>query len=121
MTFLPFARPSAFAAGMVAALLALVACSGSEPLDFTDRVPAGAPRIDQHGLRFDPTSLAVKAGEKVYFTNSETALHRVDVDGESVTGDMRRGDVAVYTFTTAGTYALTCPYHPQMKATVTVE
>jgi plastocyanin len=115
-------RPRLFAGATAGiALLASVACGESSRPDFGGQVPEGAPRVDQHSLSFDPSELTVEAGEKVYFTNSESAVHKVDVNGEDVTGDMRRGAVAAYTFGAPGEYQLTCPYHPQMKATITVQ
>lgn len=94
--------------------------SGDSNGDVTE-VPEGAPHVDQDGLAFIPANLTVPAGEKVYFTNSETALHTVDIDGKNESGPMRRGDIFVYTFEEAGSYKITCEYHPQMNATITVE
>ena len=84
-------------------------------------VPAGAPVIDQQDLAFKPDKLTVKAGDKVYFLNSETALHTVTVEGKNVSGTMKKGDVAVWTVPNAGTFKVTCDFHPQMKATITAQ
>ncbi|MBE0609128.1 MAG: cupredoxin domain-containing protein [Dehalococcoidia bacterium] len=84
-------------------------------------VPEGAPVIDQDKLKFIPGELKVKVGEKVYFTNSETALHTVDINGKNESGNMKKGDVFTVEFPTAGEYKVTCTYHPQMKATIIVE
>lgn len=85
-------------------------------------IPAGAPEVDQDNLKFIPTELTVKAGEKVYFKNSETALHTVTIEGDNVSGNMRKGEVFVWEAPTEpGEYKITCDYHPQMKATLTVE
>jgi len=54
-------------------------------------VPEGAPVIDQDNLQFKPTELKVKVGEKVYFKNSETALHTVNINGKNESGNRRRG------------------------------
>jgi plastocyanin len=112
------------------AAFATVACA-TEPADNggatrgigdgTDpRVPAGAPYIDQDNLKFIPTQLTVKVGQTVYFLNSETALHTVDINGENLSGNMRKGDVFTWTPPAPGVYQITCKYHPQMKATITV-
>lgn len=84
-------------------------------------VPEGAPVIDQDNLKFIPTELTVKSGEDVYFLNSETAIHTVTINGENESGNMRRGDVFVWTAGEPGEYQITCDFHPQMKATITVE
>jgi plastocyanin len=99
----------------------LAACETSDEPAPTDKVPEGSPYMDQRGLAFRPSNLTVQAGEQVYFLNNETALHNVVVDGEDISGNMRNGDVVVYVFEEAGEYAITCDYHPQMKATVIVE
>lgn len=84
-------------------------------------IPAGAPEVDQDNLKFIPTELTVKPGEKVYFKNSETALHTVTIEGENVSGNMRKGEVFAWDAPTEpGDYKITCDYHPQMKATLTV-
>lgn len=111
----------AFGAAIAAMALFVAACGEDSRPDFSDEIPEGAPHMDQRSLRFDPTNLTVEAGQQVYFTNSETAVHTIDVDGENISGDMRRGDVVAFTFDTPGTYDITCPYHPQMRATVTVQ
>jgi len=92
----------------------------TRPASDNANVPEGAAVIDQKSLKFSPTKVTVKVGETVYFRNSESAIHNVAVDGEDVTGPMRKGAVASYTFETAGEYKLTCQFHPQMKATVVV-
>ncbi|MGD9933955.1 MAG: cupredoxin domain-containing protein [Dehalococcoidia bacterium] len=110
------------------ALPAFAACGGSS--DESDGpatavappegVPAGAAFVDQDDLKFKPNSLSVAAGEKIYFANSETAVHTVTVDGKNLSGNMRKGDIFEWTVETAGEYKITCDFHPQMKATITV-
>lgn len=89
---------------------------GSDP-----NIPAGAPFVDQDRLKFIPSKLTVAPGQDVYFKNSETALHTVDVEGENLSGNMRNGDIFVWTAPNAlGDYEITCAYHPQMKSTITI-
>ena len=89
--------------------LALVACGGSSsPSGSTGgspaaSVPAGAPEIDQQDLAFKPTKLTVLAGTTVYFKNSESALHTIDINGDNASGTMRNGAIFAWTPTTAGT------------------
>lgn len=95
--------------------------NATQPASGSPEIPEGAAVIDQKSLKFSPNKVNVKVGDTVYFKNSETAVHNVAVDGEDVTGTMRKGAVASYTFENAGEYKLTCQFHPQMKATVVVE
>lgn len=106
---------------LLAVGLVFAACEGSDVPEPSDKVPEGAPYMDQRGLAFRPSNLTARVGEQVYFLNNETALHNVVVNGEDISGDMRADDVVVYVFEEAGEYAITCDYHPQMKATIVVE
>ncbi|MBE7519898.1 MAG: cupredoxin domain-containing protein [Thermoflexaceae bacterium] len=110
-----------------AALLAglAVACGGDDDDDGGDskpvEIPAGAPMVDQDDLTFIPNKLTVKVGEKVYFKNSETAIHTVTINSKNVSGNMKENDVVIWIPEKSGDYKVTCDYHPQMKATITVE
>lgn len=84
-------------------------------------VPDGAAFVDQDNLKFIPSKLTVAPGEEVYFKNSETAVHTVTIDGENESGTMKKDDIFTFTFPTPGEYAITCDFHPQMRATITVE
>ncbi len=124
-----FLRLALLAVAVAIAALAVTACGGSSSSSGTagvadgtdDRIPAGAPFIDQDKLQFVPQALRVKVGETVYFKNSETALHTVNVDGKNVSGNMKKNDVFTWVFQQPGSYKITCDYHPQMKATITVD
>lgn len=131
-----------FAPVLAASMLVGLACGGDDDDDTTSTpqsgattpasnggsadtpaatVPEGAPEVDQDGLAFKPSELTVKTGEAVYFKNSETAIHTVDINGKNESGTMKKGDVFTFTFDTPGEYKITCEFHPQMKATITVE
>ena len=84
-------------------------------------VPDGVPFVDQDSLKFIPTSLKVKVGDIVYFKNSETEIHTVTIEGKNESGNMKKDAVFTWTPKTAGEYKITCDFHPQMKATITVE
>mgnify|MGYP002381903679 CR=1 FL=1 len=84
-------------------------------------IPAGAPLIDQDNLAFIPKELTVPAGGTVYLKNSEAAVHTVTIEGKNVSGVMREEDLLAWIAPGAGTYRVTCDYHPQMRATISVE
>ncbi len=84
-------------------------------------VPDGAPFIDQNNLKFIPDKLTAKAGEVVYFKNSETALHTVTINGKNESGNMKKDQVFQWTPPGPGTYKITCDFHPQMHSTVTIQ
>ncbi|MGE5595651.1 MAG: cupredoxin domain-containing protein [Hyphomicrobiales bacterium] len=95
--------------------------SGTQAANGGETIPSGAPEIDQDNLEFKPNKLTVEAGKDVFFKNSETALHTVTVNGKNESGTMKKGDVFKWTPPGPGEYKITCDFHPQMKATITVQ
>ena len=92
---------------------------GTTPANCTP-VPAESAVVDQDGLKFKPSTLCVKTGQEVLFKNSETAIHTVDIEGKNESGTMRKGDEFRWTPPQAGAFDITCEFHPQMKAIITV-
>ncbi|MEX0783185.1 MAG: cupredoxin domain-containing protein [Dehalococcoidia bacterium] len=88
--------------------------------DPAGEVPAGAALIEQEDLEFTPDELEVTSEESVYFRSKDAALHTVNVNGENESGDMREGDVFEWEPPTTGEFDITCDFHPDMQATVTV-
>ena len=84
-------------------------------------IPPGAAWIDQDNLAFEPKELTLKAGIQVYFRNSEAAIHTVTIDEKNVSGVMKKDAIIAWAPPRAGAYVITCDYHPQMRATITVE
>lgn len=122
---------AAMLVALTGVVLGAVACSGgsdgANPDDPAHRakgvegVPDGSPWVDQDSLQFRPTELTVPLGETVYFKNSETALHTVTIAGKNESGNMKKDIVFKWDPPAAGEYKVTCDFHPQMKATVTVQ
>lgn len=116
-------------AALVALLGVISGCGGDDAPTTTTAVssnptkpvPAGAPLVDQDKLAFIPKELRVKAGTVVYFKNSESAVHTVNIANKNISGTMRKGDAFAWTFPAAGTFRITCDFHPAMLATVVVE
>jgi plastocyanin len=88
--------------------------------------PASAPagtevKVQIANFAFSPSTLEVKVGTTVTWTNADSAPHTVTADdGSFASNDLNQGASFSFTFTTAGTYAYHCGVHPGMKATVTV-
>jgi len=86
---------------------------------------------------FSPLSVTVVIGvnNSVTWTNDDTVFHTVTVHSGGPTstsggstasaladsGQLTQGKTFSYTFTTAGTYTITCDYHAWMIGTVTVD
>ena len=72
---------------------------------------------------FMPTSLAIKAGTTVTWTNDDSVPHTVTVTSGPVkfgSPTLQKGDTYSFTFTKAGTYSYYCAVHPSMTAKVVV-
>ena len=77
--------------------------------------------IDQDKLAFKPSSVTIAVGGQLTFRNSESAIHTVTIERKNESGTMKKGAAFVWTPPAAGSYKITCDFHPQMRATVTVE
>jgi plastocyanin len=74
-----------------------------------------------HGNTFDPASATIDAGEHVQFVNHDSVKHSVTADsGGSFDKDVAGNGEADVEFSSPGTYAFHCKYHPAMKGTVIV-
>lgn len=75
---------------------------------------------------FSPTTLTIKAGTTVIWMNTTAAPHTVTSDDgksfDSGTANPITPQSGTYhfTFTTKGTFAYHCTFHPYMKATIIV-
>jgi plastocyanin len=88
--------------------------------------PVGAPvrmaTVDIRSFKYKPVTIAVRKGGRVRWTNSDAAAHTATADDRSFdTQTIDKGAARMVTFTTAGTFAYHCDFHPFMKATVVVK
>ena len=82
----------------------------------------GGSAVSISNFAFDPTSITIKVGDAVSWTNNDSATHTVvAVDGSFKSGDLGQGATFENTFTTAGTFAYKCSIHPNMTGTVVVQ
>lgn len=71
---------------------------------------------------YGPTTITVKAGTKVTWTNDDDVAHTVTADdGTFDSGFFDAGRSWSFTFARPGTYAYHCLPHPWMKGTVVVQ
>src|SRR5690242_2400296 len=111
------------------ALLALAACRQGA---------TAANEVSMAGSDFSVTSVTIKAGQSVRFTDPAGvgATHIVCLGNEGSCDSAAQGPQALegsgftinagdppkdITFATAGTYKITCSVHPSMNLTVTVQ
>lgn len=124
-----FARLAVFPA--VAVLLVVTAaCGGSGAVSAAPQTPrSGTPtpvhtnhaaEIDQQNMTFMPPRVVIKVGETVLIKNSETTIHTANINGKNITGNMKKGDSTAWTAPAPGEYKVSCDYHPQMSAIISV-
>jgi plastocyanin len=106
------------------AVVSLPACSGgygaSNPT--TSSTPVSANSVTLANFAFSPTTITVKVGTAVTWTNKDGTTHTVSSDtGAFDSGNLAPGGKYSYTFSTAGTYGYHCSIHSYMKGTVIVQ
>ncbi|MFF3517455.1 plastocyanin/azurin family copper-binding protein [Streptomyces sp. NPDC002573] len=85
--------------------------------------PVNGSAVAIKNFAFSPTTLKVKAGTTVTWTNQDTDPHTVTSTASG--GPLHSAALAThatysYTFTKPGTYAYLCTIHPFMTGTVEV-
>jgi plastocyanin len=71
---------------------------------------------------FSPTTLTVKVGTTVTWTNKDSTSHTVVSDtGVFDSGNLAPNATYTYVFAKAGTFNYHCSIHPSMKGTVIVQ
>jgi plastocyanin len=78
-------------------------------------------KVDVKSFKFYPGVIAVKKGGRITWTNSDSTAHTATADARSFdTQSINPGKSKSVSFTTAGTFAYHCDFHPFMKAMVVV-
>ena len=104
---------------LAVAIVALLGWSGSGGLAQT---PAPAPRIVMKNFMFQPTSVTVKAGSTVTWTNMDEEPHTVvSTGGVFRSNALDTKDSFSFKFDTPGTYHFACSIHPRMVGTIVVQ
>ena len=78
--------------------------------------------IVMQNSNFTPSSVTIKAGDKVIWTNFDGMQHTVVSDsGLFDSGLLAKGITFEYTFNGIGTFNYHCSVHPTMKGTIIVQ
>jgi plastocyanin len=87
----------------------------------TAAAPKPALVVHLSDFSFKPASATVSVGDTVEFVNDDAFPHTVTASsGAFDSGNLDEHKSWSYTFKKAGTYALMCTYHPNMKGMLTV-
>jgi len=91
------------------------------PISGTATAPLDST-VSIQNFSFNPSSLSVKTGTKVTWTNNDSVTHTVTLDSNSLFSSqtIAPGQSFSFTFTNPETVAYHCAIHPMMKGTVTV-
>ncbi len=90
---------------------------------YTEPPPAGEANMAQRNKTFQPSVMAVVAGQKVRFSNNDVVVHNVFSRSRARkfdAGKNRPGEDYTETFTKTGIIDVYCDIHEQMVATLVV-
>jgi plastocyanin len=76
--------------------------------------------VTQKGRAFRPGDITIARGDTVTFTNEDSFIHQVYVEGLFDSAEKAPGENLNETFPDAGTFQVRCHIHPTMKMTVKV-
>ncbi len=85
--------------------------------------PAAAPSTHNtiiQDFAFNQSSLTIKKGDTIIWTNKDSAPHTVTGDGGLSSPTLKSNSAYSFTFNTTGTFKYHCSFHPSMNGTVTV-
>ncbi|HWU56349.1 MAG TPA: plastocyanin/azurin family copper-binding protein [Rhizomicrobium sp.] len=82
---------------------------------------AGDHVVSQKGRAFRPAEMTINRGESLTFTNEDSFIHQIYVDGLFDSEEKAPGENLNETFPRAGTFQVRCHIHPTMRMTVRVK
>ncbi len=77
--------------------------------------------ISQKGRAFRPAEITIARNESLTFTNEDSFIHQVYVNGMFDSEEKGPGEVLNETFPRAGTFQVRCHIHPTMRLIVHVK
>jgi len=83
-------------------------------------VLAATTVVVQKGRAFRRTAITIARGDSVTFTNDDSYIHQVYVEGLFDSAEKAPGENLNETFADSGTFQVRCHIHPTMKMTVHV-
>jgi plastocyanin len=104
------------AAAVLAATIVAAGCGGTKT-----SAPVATTQVQMvKSYRFDPSSIRVKAGDTVTWTNNDNFTHTVEFDGQP-DHKVERGKSISIRFSKPGSYHYVCSLHSRdMSGTVVV-
>lgn len=95
----------------------------NNPTSTDNGTPVAAASITIQNFAFAPTTIHLKVGGTVTWTNKDATAHTVtELNGAFDSGNIDVDRTFKFTFPTAGTYTYHCTIHPMMaNATIIVQ
>jgi plastocyanin len=81
----------------------------------------GGHTISQKGRAFRPAEVTIARNESLAFTNEDSFIHQIYVDGLFDSEEKGPGEVLNETFPRAGAFQVRCHIHPTMRLIVHVK
>ena len=111
-----------FRLSSIRSLLVVLTLSGSALSTSIHAQTPASTQVTMKDFMFSPTSLTVKAGSTVTWTNEDDEPHTVVSDDKLFrSGSLDTNQSFKFTFDKAGTYHFTCSIHPRMLGTIVVQ
>jgi plastocyanin len=76
--------------------------------------------VAQKSRAFHPADVTISRGERVTFTNNDSYIHQIYVDGLFDSDEKAPGENLNETFPRSGNFQVRCHIHPTMRMTVHV-
>lgn len=82
---------------------------------------AATTTIVQKSRAFRPGEVTINRGDSLTFTNEDSFVHQIYLDGQFDSEEKGPGENINQTFLRSGTFQVRCHIHPTMKLTVHVK
>lgn len=91
----------------------------SQTTPSTETPQSGEVPVEIKNFSFNPSSVTIKTGTKVTWTNQDSSSHKLAGDGIE-SGTLGNGQTFSKTFSSEGTFNYHCSIHPSMTGAITV-
>ena len=100
----------------------LAGCSQQPTPSASPSASSGVIEIEISNFNYAPSSINVKVGDTIRWTNKDIAPHTVTSESGSELSSqtLNIGQSYSHTFSNTGTYPYYCTFHPNMKGQVNV-
>lgn len=82
---------------------------------------AASMTVVQKARAFRPGEVTINRGDALTFTNADSFVHQIYLDGQFDSDEKGPGEIINQTFPRSGTFQVRCHIHPTMKLTVHVK